>query len=90
MYREEFIEALKREVHKETKEFINVGCVNFLIDHLAATGRLLPEGCVAVPLNPTKEMYVAGMNSLGACYADRANMAKSVYKAMISAAKRGY
>lgn len=53
------------------------------IDHLASQGRILQDGFVAVPVEPTEKMIAQGMMHI-----DHTNMSKAlphVYKAMIAA-----
>ncbi len=84
----EQIEALKREVFNAVKDDIiagetieGLGDVALVIDHLAATGRLLPEGCVAIHVTTLEFLLEQSKISTEHIHPK--------IKSMISAAKKG-
>jgi len=56
-------------------------------NYLVSTGRLLPDGCVGVPIEPTEEMLWAAYSVDDCVDEDPMKNRANMYKAMIAAAK---
>lgn len=96
----EQIEALKREVTEAisggNENSFEHKFIGHIIDHLHSQKRLLADGCVGVPMEPTKEMIWAGTENTDEFvngdpwYGNEPlsdEQAEQCYKAMITAAQ---
>jgi len=85
----EQLEAIKRETQYDLFPATDgeIYIIGKVIDHLNTTGRPLPDGCVAVPIEPTEDMLWAAYSVDDCVYEDPTKNRANIYKAMLAAAK---